>query len=78
MDRYSDWRARKNGGVFEPETRLFLLIIPAVVVPAGCILFGYGVQDVMHWTTLFFGYGMVSVGLTAVRFSSLLQSITKH
>ncbi|KAF1983884.1 MFS general substrate transporter [Aulographum hederae CBS 113979] len=66
VDRYSDWRAKKNNGVFQPETRLVLVIIPILIAPAGCLLFGYGVQNVMHWTTLFFGYGMVAVGLTAV------------
>ncbi|KAF2104890.1 MFS general substrate transporter [Rhizodiscina lignyota] len=66
VDRYSDWRAKKNNGVFQPETRLFMLIIPTIIVPAGCILFGYGVERTLHWTSLFFGYGMVSVGLTAV------------
>lgn len=66
VDRYSDWQSKKNGGVFQPESRLTLLIIPAVIAPAGCLLFGYGVQETMHWTALFFGYGMVAVGLTAV------------
>ncbi|TID17432.1 MFS general substrate transporter [Venturia nashicola] len=66
VDKYSDWRARKNNGIFQPESRLVLLIIPALVVPAGCLLFGYGVAHTMNWTTLFFGNGMVSVGLTAV------------
>jgi hypothetical protein len=66
VDKYSDWRARKNNGVFQPESRFFLLIIPTVLVPAGCILFGYGVQNTLSWTAMFFGYGMVAVGLTAV------------
>ncbi|KAK3072547.1 hypothetical protein LTR53_006646, partial [Teratosphaeriaceae sp. CCFEE 6253] len=66
VDRYSDWRSQKNGGVFQPETRLHLLWIPAIIVPAGCLAFGYGVAHTLHWTSLFFGYGMVAVGLTAV------------
>lgn len=66
VDRYSDRRARKNNGVFQPESRLFLLIIPTIIAPAGCVLFGYGVERTLHWTSLFFGYGMVAVGLTAV------------
>lgn len=66
VDKYSDWRSKKNGGVFQPETRLTLLIIPALIVPAGCLVFGYGVQQTLNWTSLFFGYGMVAVGLTAV------------
>ncbi|KAF2400137.1 MFS general substrate transporter [Trichodelitschia bisporula] len=66
VDRYSDWRARKNNGVFEPEMRLFLLILPALIVPAGCLVFGYGVGRSLHWTALFFGFGMISLGLVAV------------
>ncbi|EMC97788.1 hypothetical protein BAUCODRAFT_31791 [Baudoinia panamericana UAMH 10762] len=66
VDRYSDWRSKKNGGVFQPETRLHLLWIPAIIVPAGLLAFGYGVAKTLHWTSLFFGYGMVAVGLTAV------------
>lgn len=66
VDRYSDWRSKKNGGVFTPESRLTLLIFPAVVVPAGCLAFGYGVQNTLHWTSMFFGYGMVAVGLTTI------------
>ena len=66
VDWYSDWRARKNNGVFQPESRLTLLIFPAVMVPAGCLAFGYGVQETLHWTSLFFGYGMVATGLTTI------------
>jgi hypothetical protein len=66
MDKYSDRRARKNNGVFQPETRLVLIGIPAVLVPAGCILFGYGVERTLNWTAMFFGYGLVAFGLTAV------------
>lgn len=66
MDLWSDFRTRKNNGVFEPETRLALLIFPAILVPAGCILFGYGVERTLNWSALFIGYGLVAVGLTAV------------
>lgn len=52
VDRYSAWRSRKNHGVFQSETRLHLLIIPALVVPAGCLVFGYGVAETLNWTSL--------------------------
>ena len=52
VDRYSQWRSKKNGGVFQPETRLHLLIIPALLVPTGCLAFGYGVAESLHWTAL--------------------------
>lgn len=66
VDRYSDWKSKRNNGIFLPETRLHLLVIPALIVPAGCLVFGYGVARTLHWTALFFGNGMISVGLTAV------------
>lgn len=66
VDVFCDWRARRNGGLFEPESRLILLIVPMLITGAGCLLFGYGVERTLHWTSLFFGYGMVSVALTAV------------
>ncbi|KAI1859012.1 uncharacterized protein JN550_012274 [Neoarthrinium moseri] len=66
VDVYSDWRARKNNGVFEPESRLLLTVLPLIITGAGCLVFGYGVERTLHWTSLFFGYGMVSFALTAV------------
>ncbi|KAH8882511.1 MFS general substrate transporter [Thozetella sp. PMI_491] len=66
VDVFCDWRARKNHGVFEPESRLYLLILPLLITGAGCLVFGYGVEQTMHWTSMFFGYGMISVALTAV------------
>lgn len=66
VDRYCDWHTRKNGGVFQPESRLFLLTLPFIIVPVGCIVFGFGVQNHLGWFSLFFSYGMISVGLCAV------------
>ncbi|KAF2192660.1 MFS general substrate transporter [Zopfia rhizophila CBS 207.26] len=65
VDIFCDWRTKKNNGIFEPESRLYMLIIPFFITPAGCIVFGYGVQETLNWTSLFFGYGMISVALTA-------------
>jgi hypothetical protein len=66
MDIWCKWRTKKNHGIYEPESRLYLLIIPFVLTTAGCITFGYGVQNALSWVSLFFGYGMISVSLTAV------------
>lgn len=66
VDVFCDWRARRNDGLFEPESRLYLLVVPMLITGAGCLLFGYGVERTLNWTSLFFGYGMVSVALTAV------------
>jgi MFS family permease len=66
VDVFCDWMTRRNKGVFEPENRLYACILPLLITGAGCLVFGYGVEQTMHWTTLFFGYGMVSFSLTAV------------
>ncbi|KAK4156164.1 protein HOL1 [Chaetomidium leptoderma] len=66
VDVFCDWRARRNKGVFEPENRLYLCVLPLLITGAGCVLFGYGVERTLHWTSLFFGYGMISFALTAV------------
>lgn len=46
----SDWlvikQARRNGGVFEPEMRLWLLFPAIISVAAGCLLYGIGVAHV--------------------------------
>ncbi|KAM7188454.1 protein HOL1 [Naviculisporaceae sp. PSN 640] len=66
VDRFCDWRTRRNHGVYEPENRLYLNMLPLLITGAGCLVFGYGVERALHWTSLFFGYGMVSFALTAV------------
>lgn len=66
VDRYCDWRTRKNNGVFQPESRLTLLILSLLIVPSGALLFGYGVGRDLGWASLFVGYGMISFGLCAV------------
>lgn len=56
----------RNDGVFEPESRLHLLIVPALFVPTGCIMFGFGAQNPMSRPILYVGYGFISVGITSV------------
>ena len=65
-DIFCDWKTRSNNGIFEPENRLWLCIFPLFITGAGCVLFGYGVDRTLHWTSLFFGYGMISFALSAV------------
>ncbi|USP82519.1 hypothetical protein yc1106_09793 [Curvularia clavata] len=66
VDMWCKWRTKKYLGIYEPESRLYMVAIPLVLTTAGCILFGYGVQNALPWISLFFGYGMVSVSLTAL------------
>ncbi|KAF2709482.1 MFS general substrate transporter [Pleomassaria siparia CBS 279.74] len=65
VDWFCAWRTGKNGGIFEPESRLPLLAIPLFITSAGCILWGYAAQNTMSWVAMFFAYGMIAVSLTA-------------
>jgi hypothetical protein len=37
-DKFVEWQARRNGGIFEPEQRLVALILPFFVLPAGILM----------------------------------------
>lgn len=47
-DRYAAWRARKNDGIFEPETRLETLILAFFIVPAGLLMFFHGFSQLTY------------------------------
>ncbi|KAH7405907.1 major facilitator superfamily domain-containing protein [Phaeosphaeria sp. MPI-PUGE-AT-0046c] len=64
VDMWCKRRTKSNLGIFEPESRLHLLIIPFLLTSCGCVLFGYGVQETLSWVSLFFGYGMICVTIT--------------
>ncbi|KAI5860437.1 putative MFS transporter [Durotheca rogersii] len=59
-DRFIIWYARRNGGVSEPEHRLWLFAAATAVVPASFILWGVGAAHGVHW----FGLA-VAMGATA-------------
>ncbi|KAJ9605677.1 hypothetical protein H2200_009526 [Cladophialophora chaetospira] len=65
-DVYSTWDARRHGGVFSPESRLPLLVIPGLLVPTGMLMFGFGATRHLHWAVLFVANGFINVGVTAV------------
>jgi len=60
-DVYAKYAARRNSGRFSPESRLVLLIIPALIGPAGLLMFGFGAQRQLHWLILFVGYGFINI-----------------
>lgn len=46
------WLSRRNGGVFEPEMRLWMALPSAVICPAGILVFGLGLNNVRNPMTL--------------------------
>lgn len=65
-DLISQRSARRNGGVFEPEMRLPVLLFPGLLVPAGLVMFGVGIHNKDHWIVPIFGFGLIATGLTAI------------
>jgi hypothetical protein len=53
------WRARRNGGIHEPESRLLLLGIPMVVGVFSCVIYGLAAQhpEDYHWFAIVFAFG---------------------
>jgi MFS family permease len=45
-DRSIIWLSKRNGGVYEPEMRLWLALPQAVITPAGILMFGLGLAYV--------------------------------
>ncbi|KAL2064573.1 hypothetical protein VTL71DRAFT_3710 [Oculimacula yallundae] len=65
----ADWAvmrlARRNGGLYEPEFRLYLLIIPAMTMAGGIIMFGVTADRGMHWIYPSIGAAFFAFGLGA-------------
>lgn len=59
-DRFILWYARRRGGMREPEDRLWLLALDAVLCPVGLILWGVGVAKGINWFGLVFGGSLVA------------------
>ncbi|KAF4995466.1 hypothetical protein FDECE_12789 [Fusarium decemcellulare] len=76
-DRTAVWFARRNGGIMEPEQRLWLCLVCIVAHPAGCLLYGIGAAYHLHWVGIAFGLGLISVTLpigSALAFNYILDS----
>lgn len=61
-DKFAIFLARRNGGVREPEQRLWPLAVSGVISTAGLITWGVGASYGVHWIGLEFGLGMLSFG----------------
>ncbi|KAH9885935.1 putative MFS transporter [Xylariomycetidae sp. FL2044] len=64
-DRFIIRRARSNGGISEPEHRLWLFAIPTLAIPASLILWGVGAAHGVHWFGLVFAMGATAFANTA-------------
>ncbi|CAI7627935.1 unnamed protein product [Penicillium glandicola] len=61
-DFFVMWMAKRNGGIFEAEHRLWLLLPVAFVGPAGLMLFGIGSDKGWDWHLPYLGLGFIGFG----------------
>ncbi|OTA86368.1 hypothetical protein M434DRAFT_82144 [Hypoxylon sp. CO27-5] len=63
-DRFIIRLARRNNGVSEPEHRLWLFAVSALVIPSSLILWGVGAAHHVHWFGLVFAMGTTAFANT--------------
>ncbi|TDZ49798.1 putative MFS-type transporter [Colletotrichum trifolii] len=66
---FADWAvlrlAKRNGGLFEPEMRLYPLCLPVVMMAGGLVMFGMTADRGMHWIYPSLGGAFFAFGLGA-------------
>ncbi|KAJ5811003.1 major facilitator superfamily domain-containing protein [Penicillium robsamsonii] len=63
--------AKRNGGVYEPEMRLWILLAFSPLVPAGTLLFGYSLGNAQPWYFVAIGYGLYGLAMGPISSTSL-------
>lgn len=54
--------AKRNGGIKEPEMRLWLMMLTAIISPLGMFLFGIGTAKEWPWPVPYVGLGFIGFG----------------
>ncbi|KIW16556.1 hypothetical protein PV08_03744 [Exophiala spinifera] len=66
----SDWSivylAKRNGGIYEPEMRLYMSLFPMILGPGGIFLYGYTATNGMHWIIPNIGVAIFAFSLVAI------------
>ncbi|KAL4931088.1 uncharacterized protein BDV17DRAFT_289085 [Aspergillus undulatus] len=66
----SDWWivyiARRRGGIYEPESRLWCVVPFLPFIPTGVLLFGIGLNNGLPWPVIAVGLALYNVGVTPV------------
>ncbi|RMJ10932.1 hypothetical protein CDV36_009440 [Fusarium kuroshium] len=62
-DRFMIWRARRNGGIMEPESRIYAALVAGPIMSAGLVLYGAGASAGFHWMVPVVGMGFIGTGV---------------
>lgn len=67
--------AKRNGGIREPEHRLWGLAVSAVLTTGGLLMWGVGASLGSHFMVLIVGIGLVTCGVVAASAISLSYAV---
>lgn len=70
-DRFILRLARRNNGIFEPETRLWMLLPCIPLVLAGAVMFGYGIDKGLSWPIVAGGIVISAAGIAPINIITL-------
>ena len=65
-DRLTKWFSRKNGGVYEPEFSLLMLVVGCIASVAGLVGFGYACENLVSVYLICFIWGVILFGMTII------------
>ncbi|KAJ5246006.1 hypothetical protein N7468_000989 [Penicillium chermesinum] len=65
-DKHILWLSKRNGGIYEPEMRLWLALPMVVLGPGSILMFGLGLAYGVHWSLLAVGFGVFGFTLAAI------------
>ncbi|KAF5713162.1 hypothetical protein FGLOB1_4135 [Fusarium globosum] len=74
--------AKRNKGIFEPEMRLYILLLPALLMGGGIVFFGISADKGWHWIYpsiggAMFGFGMASmIDISCTIIIDIYQTLT--
>lgn len=77
-DRLAMRLAKRNSGVFEPEMRLWILLLFAPPTAAGTLLFGYSLGNGDPWIVVALGYAIFGFGMGPICSVSLTYLIDAY
>jgi len=77
-DKWAAYRAKRNNGIFEPESRLILIVPLATLCVIGILMFGFGASRGLSWPVIYVGYGFASVALTGIASISMNYAIESY
>lgn len=66
VDKSIIWLSHRNGGIFEPEMRLWSALPGVVLMPLSILMFGLATAAGTHWIVPAIGLGIFGFGFTAL------------